>query len=162
LLWRGTRDSFEAYEFHDRCDGYPNTLTVVQDTEGNIFGGFTPLEWESECKTKCDESLESFLFTIKNGYGIPPTLFPIKDERKDFAIYCYEGYGPAFGFPDQSDLRISDNCNLEGARRASYAGAFGDVYDNTTNEGGKLGHNSFLAGAPFFVVKEIEVFAISE
>jgi hypothetical protein len=135
---------------------------VVQDTEGNIFGGFTPITWESECKVKCDQSLGSFLFTIKNGHGIPPTIFPIKDDRKDFAIYCYEGYGPAFGFPDASDLRIADNCDRVGARRASYAGSFGDAYANTAQAGGKLGHNGLLAGTPFFAVKEIEVFEVSK
>jgi hypothetical protein len=47
LLWRGSRDGFLAQNFHDRCDGHANTLTFIEDTEGNIFGGFTPVEWES-------------------------------------------------------------------------------------------------------------------
>jgi hypothetical protein len=47
LLWRGSRNGFKAQEFHHRCDGHANTLTVIVDTEGNIFGGFTPVEWES-------------------------------------------------------------------------------------------------------------------
>jgi hypothetical protein len=47
LLWRGSRDGFGASQFHGRCDAHSNTLTVILDTEGNIFGGFTPLEWES-------------------------------------------------------------------------------------------------------------------
>jgi hypothetical protein len=47
LLWRGTRDGFRASQFHGRCDGHTNTLTVILDTNWNIFGGFTPVEWES-------------------------------------------------------------------------------------------------------------------
>jgi hypothetical protein len=47
LLWRGTRDGFRANDFHNRCDEHSNTLTVILDTEGNIFGVFTPAEWES-------------------------------------------------------------------------------------------------------------------
>jgi hypothetical protein len=47
LLWRGGRDGFGARDFHSRCDGHANTLTLIEDTNGNIFGGFTPLEWES-------------------------------------------------------------------------------------------------------------------
>jgi hypothetical protein len=47
LLWRGSRDGFKAQEFHRRCDGHANTLTVILDTKGNIFGGFTPVKWES-------------------------------------------------------------------------------------------------------------------
>jgi hypothetical protein len=47
LLWRGSRDGFRAKEFHCRCDGHANTLTLIKDTEGNTFGDFTPVEWES-------------------------------------------------------------------------------------------------------------------
>jgi hypothetical protein len=59
LLWRGSRHGFEAKEFHRRCDGYPNTLTVIWDTGGNVFGGFTPVKWESSRKgnNKADPSL---------------------------------------------------------------------------------------------------------
>jgi hypothetical protein len=46
ILWRGSRDGFKAREFHGRCDGHANTLTVILDTKGNIFGGFTPVKWE--------------------------------------------------------------------------------------------------------------------
>jgi flagellar biosynthesis chaperone FliJ len=36
LLWRGSRDGFGSKAFHSRCDGHPNTLTVISDTNGNI------------------------------------------------------------------------------------------------------------------------------
>jgi hypothetical protein len=52
LLWRGSRDGFRARDFHGRCDGHAPTLTLIQDTAGNIFGGFTPVEWESDPKGK--------------------------------------------------------------------------------------------------------------
>jgi hypothetical protein len=41
-LWRGSRDGFGASAFHRRCDGHANTLTMILDTKGNIFGDFTP------------------------------------------------------------------------------------------------------------------------
>jgi hypothetical protein len=44
LLWRGGRDGFGARDFHRRCDGHANTLTLILDTKGNTFGGFTPVE----------------------------------------------------------------------------------------------------------------------
>jgi hypothetical protein len=43
LLWRARRDGFGGRDFHSRCDGHPNTMTVILDTEGHIFGGFTPV-----------------------------------------------------------------------------------------------------------------------
>jgi hypothetical protein len=79
LLWRGSRDGFGARDFHGRCDGHANTLTLILDTGGNIFGGFTPLQWESppEDSWKCDDSLKSFVFTLKNPHNIPARKFAL-------------------------------------------------------------------------------------
>jgi hypothetical protein len=38
LLWRDSRDSFRATEFHRHCDGRVNTLTIIRDTNGSVFG----------------------------------------------------------------------------------------------------------------------------
>jgi hypothetical protein len=96
LLWRGTRDGFTAREFHRRCDGRANTLTVILDTDGNVFGGFTPVEWESRLWNwksgkddncwKGDDSLRSFLFTLRNPHGVPPRKLALKKEEKGKAI----------------------------------------------------------------------------
>jgi hypothetical protein len=63
---------------------------VILDTEGNIFGGFTPVEWESRdwnqmvgiednrCKT--DESFKSFLFTLKNPHNISARKFALREK----------------------------------------------------------------------------------
>jgi hypothetical protein len=78
LLWRGSRDGFGSTEFHRRRDGHANTLTVILDTKGNIFGGFTPLEWESRASwpfNKGDDSLKSFLFTLKNPHNMTARKF---------------------------------------------------------------------------------------
>jgi hypothetical protein len=34
LLWRGNRDGFGGRDFHKRCDGYVNPLTVMLDAPG--------------------------------------------------------------------------------------------------------------------------------
>jgi hypothetical protein len=47
LLWRGSRDCFGANEFRCRCDGRAYTLTLIRDTDGYVFGGVTPVKWES-------------------------------------------------------------------------------------------------------------------
>jgi hypothetical protein len=43
LLWLDSRDGFGSSVFHRRCGCHANNLTVILDTERNIFGGFTPL-----------------------------------------------------------------------------------------------------------------------
>jgi hypothetical protein len=93
LLWRGGRDGFGPRDFHSHCDRHANTLTVILDTNRDIFGGFTQVEWESARpgKLKADASLKSFLFTLKNLHNVPARRFALKTEKKDEAICCHFG-----------------------------------------------------------------------
>jgi hypothetical protein len=159
LLWRGGRDGFKAQEFHSQCDGHANTLTVILDTEGNIFGGFTPVEWESRVWNgvwgdennlwKADDSQKSFVFTLKNPHNIPARRFVLKAEEKHQAIYCYSGCGPCFG----NDIRVSDNCS---ANADSFA-TLGRSYTNDTG----LNESVVFTRSRNFEVREIEVFEIT-
>jgi hypothetical protein len=151
LLWRGGRDGFSTGYFHAYCDGHPNTLVLVLDTDGNIFGGFTPLPWDSTTGNIIDDSQRSFLFSLKNPSGMPPATFQLK--RDGFAIFCYSQNGPSFG-----DIFIENHCETA---PLSSATAFGDNYES---EGlcGPPGMNRFFTGKKKFVVKEIEVFELTD
>jgi hypothetical protein len=81
LLGRGSRDGFGASEFHHQCDGHSSNLTVFSDTKGNIFGDFTPLKWDSNYGFRADDSLKSFLFTLKNSHNILARRFALKVRR---------------------------------------------------------------------------------
>jgi hypothetical protein len=154
LLWRGGRDGFDAHDFHSRCDGHANTLTLIEDTEGNIFGGFTPVEWESSeprGKDKADPSLKSFIFTLKNPQNVPARRFALKAEEKDEAIYCSSKWGPWFS----CDIVVSDDCN---ANTNSCTSDFGYSYTNDTGLDGE----EFFTGSKYFQVKEVEVFEITD
>jgi hypothetical protein len=146
LLWRGGRDGFGAPEFHSRCDGHANTLTLIEDTKGNIFGGFTPLKWESpkERKLKSDHSRRSFLFTLRNPHNVPARKFAVKEK----AICCCASWGPDF-----RDISVAWNANAN----INSGTALGASYTNDTRMDGK----SFFTGSIFFQVKEIEVFEIA-
>jgi hypothetical protein len=153
LLWRGSRDGFGAKDFHSRCDGHPNTLTVILDTKGNIFGGSTPVEWQSGGwmgTYKPDSSLKSFLFTLKNPQNIPARRFTLKEEKKAQAICCNYTCGPYF-----CDIFVSNNCN---ANTGSGTYQFGTCYTNDTG----LDGDTFFTGSDSFQVKEIEVFEITD
>jgi hypothetical protein len=107
---------FQTRDFHGRCDGHAPTLTLIEDTKGNSFGGFTPLEWESRVWNrkhgaednivKADPRLMSFLFTLKNPHNFPARTFPLKYEKKDRAILCDSTLGPRF-----LDISVSNHCN---------------------------------------------------
>jgi hypothetical protein len=150
LLWRGSSDGFRARDFHSRCDGHPNTLTVILDTRGNVFGGFTPVEWQSACCFKGDPSLKSFLFTLKNPYNVPARIFALKGKKENEAIYCASDCGPHFG-----EICVFDNCNRNAI---SFTCNFGTWY---THDSGLAGY-TFFTDSEYFQAKEIEVFEITE
>jgi hypothetical protein len=159
LLLRGSRDGFRAGEFHSRCNGHPNTLTVILDTDGNIFGGFTPVEWESRAWNgkydganncwKADMSQKSFLFTLKNPHNLPARRFALKAEAMHRAIVCNSDWGPHL-----YDILVVNNCD---ANTDSYTSRFGSTYGNDTGEDGE----TFFTGSQQFRVREIEVFEIT-
>jgi hypothetical protein len=155
LLWRGSRDGFEAQTFHRRCDGHGNTLTVILDLKGNIFGGFTPVAWESavQGKYKRDLSMKSFVFTLKNPHNIPARKFALKPEEKHRAIYCDSKYGPSFG-NSLNDIAISSHCHAN----ADSCTSLGWVYPNET----ELPRGVVFTGYPKGQIKEIEVFELTD
>jgi hypothetical protein len=167
VLWRGSRDGFTAEEFHRRCDGRANTLTVIEDTDGNVFGGFTPVEWESRvwnrkygnednCR-KGDDSLRSFLFTLRNPHGVPPRKLALREEMKGYAIYCDSNCCAVFGYCSSVlwQLLALDNCNCNTRSCARIGSRWRDTtYENDTR------FEYFLTRAERFSVKEIEVFEI--
>jgi hypothetical protein len=128
--------------------------------KGNIFGGFTPLKWKSRTPNswedssnylKADNSLKSFLFTLKNPHNIPARRFPLKAEKKHLAINCHSKRGPCF--VDISwDLGVSDHCNAN----SSYTW-LGSSYTNDTKLYGQI----VFTYSKNFQVAEIEVFEIA-
>jgi hypothetical protein len=136
---------------------------VILDTKGNIFGGFTPVKWESRVhnkeymekdnRYKADHSQKSFLFTLKNPHNIPARRFALKAERWQYAIVCDSKLCACFGCGH--DIAIVDNSN---AITRSYTSYFGTAYINDSGLDGK----TFFTGSGHFQVEEIEVFEITD
>jgi hypothetical protein len=97
LLYRGTRDGFGSNDFHSRCDGHVNTLTILRlNGSSNIFGGITSVSWQSSAKGKWDSNANAFVFSLTNKDNTPLKM-KIDPNRQKFAIGCHSGYGPSFG-----------------------------------------------------------------
>jgi hypothetical protein len=132
---------------------------VILDTNGNIISGFIPVKWESRrpasicdrSNWKTNESLKSFLFTLKNPHNITARRFRLKVEKKEYAIYCNSGYGPSFG--RGCDLAVSDNCNV-------YTGS-STYLDGYYTKDIELDEKNVLTDSDSFQVEEIEVFEIT-
>jgi hypothetical protein len=155
LLYQATRDGFRDQTFHSRCDSHANTLCLILDTNGNIFGGFTPLTWDSSnyahsVTWKSDPTSKGFLFTLKNPHHIAPMKFMLKSAGRDRAIGCQSGLGPNFG-----DLAVCLSNNLN--PRGNWS-AIGSIYRNGTAVDGR----ALLTGSMCFTVQEMEVFALTE
>jgi hypothetical protein len=149
LLCRGSRDGFRDRDLHRCCDGHANTLTVVLDTNWNVFGGFTPVKWDSGSGSKADDGRKSFVFTLENPHNIPARRFALQAEKKWRAIGCDSGSGSWF-----SGMRVSDACNTN----TSSITFLGIAYTNDTG----LDEKAVFTGSWYFQVKEIEVFEITE
>jgi hypothetical protein len=105
-------------------------------------------KWEDMCKA--DDSLKSFVFTVKNPHNFPARRFALKAEMKHQAIICDPGWGPHF-----YDISVSNHCE---ANLKSYTVLIGRHYRNDTG----LDEDTFLTGESYYTAKEIEVFEITD
>jgi len=149
LLWRGSRDGFDAATFHRLCDGKPNTVTVIKNTNGFIFGGFTSIPWRLTGGYKGDST--AFLFSLTNPSNTPLKL---KVKSPENAVCQGSSYGPTFG--GGHDLHVS---SLSYTNRDSYMNLH--LYEFPNGKGGNEG-GKFIAGGSdnYFQTTEIEVFQV--
>ena len=146
LSYRATRDGFKGENFHNKCDGKSNTLTVIKTTNQSIFGGFTSATWSKNDGFK--EDPYAFLFSYANKSN---EKIIIKCSEPSNAISCNENYGPCFG---NDDIKISNMSNSNNESES----VLGYVYGDSLFEYGSDESMNFLAGAKFFQTEEIEVF----
>jgi hypothetical protein len=94
LLFRGTRDGMNVQSFHNKCDNNGETITLIQNDKGNIFGGYASISWTNNSGNYFSAP-DSFIFTLTNIYNTEPTKFNNKNDGKEV---CHnKDYGPLFG-----------------------------------------------------------------
>jgi hypothetical protein len=84
LKYRASRDGFKESDFHTKCDGIGNTLTVIKAKSGNIFGVFTEQEWNSNSEFITDPN--AFIFSLINKREKPFKAFCLNEGI--YAIFC--------------------------------------------------------------------------
>ena len=165
LLYQGSRDGFRAFDFLSRCDGKPNTLTIVKSTNGNIFGGFTIIPWESIEYDKVNGykyDNSAFLFSLVNDEN-RPLIFEhtngyenIDEKKTRGSVWSSSNNGPIFG--GGHDLYIADRSDTN---ENSYSNlGFTFTHPEYPKRSQKI--NSILAGSKDFQVDDIEVFQLEE
>ena len=127
-------------EFHTYCDNKGPTLTIIKTTKDKIFGGFTPLNWDSISGSKIDDDAKTFIFSLNlmKKYDI------INKEK--YAIVC-GGDGPFFG---NCDFKLNSNMN----KGLTYASNTHFLSNNNLELTGGKGVNEK------FDVQDFEVFKV--
>ena len=90
LIYRASEDGDTSEIFHEKCDNISFTLTIIKNTDGNKFGGYTEEGWEGENVSKKD--FNAFCFSLTKN-----KIYTVKPDKS--AIICDPNLGPSFGSP---------------------------------------------------------------
>lgn len=63
LLYKGTTDGDTIDFFHKKCDQQGPTISIIESTDGQIFGGYTAKSWNKDNKGDIPDP-DSFLFNV--------------------------------------------------------------------------------------------------
>jgi hypothetical protein len=154
LIYKASKDGFQAVRFHSKCDDKANTLVVIKSKNGNIFGGYTEKSWSntnflSPYIDKSDSN--AFIFSIINKEN---RSLKIKCSPNN-GIRCNNNCGPIFGGKaGYSDILIGNLSNLSPVNH-SYLGHY---YTHSDYKYGSDKACSLLAGSCRFEVSDIEVY----
>ena len=130
VKWLGIHVGFGKFEnclsgrrigiqhFQNNCAEKTNTITIIKNTAGKIFGGFTDVRF------KDSDTDQSFLFDMDPGIKVN-----VVNASK---AVCYDAsYGPCFGY---KDLRVLATSQYNGGyykQMNRYTSAIGNNYNST-------------------------------
>ena len=124
LLYSFSRDGASAPTFHQLCDNKGPTVTVLYNTEGSIYGGYSECSWNSVGNYLANS--KSFLFRLAFSRKAKYDKFPNKTGTH--GIYCNSNYGPTFG-AGHDLYTFAGTLTLQGDRYTLNGGTnFGNSY----------------------------------
>ena len=140
LIYKGSENKFKSDYFHIKCDNVVPTLSLIETTNGNRFGGFTNQTWKGAFIFKKDKS--AFIFSLDK-----LEKYPIKNNHIEEAIVCKTDYLVCFG---KGDILIFDNANKM-LNKSSFPYSYGN---------NNIKKYSLNNGESHFIVKEIEIYHV--
>ncbi|KAF2075743.1 hypothetical protein CYY_002986 [Polysphondylium violaceum] len=124
---------FSASAFHLICNDKGPTITLIETTDGCVFGGYNSQSWISSDNTYSDD--KCFIFTLVYNHGIQPTKYFPVSPKTTYVI----NYGPCFGSDD-----------VRGHRGTQY---FPKSSSDTTGKG-----DSNITPSKEFMIQDYEVY----
>jgi len=95
LLYRGSQDGLSNQTFHSKCDNKGCTLSVIEKSDGYVFGGYSNTPWKSTGSYQVAN--KAFLFTLSGGDIASPCKMKLKIDNDSREVRCLSRYGPVFG-----------------------------------------------------------------
>ncbi len=151
MKYRASRDGFSRHNFHTKCDKVLNTLTIIEATNGNIFGAFSEKAWAND---KDISDPKAFIISLINKENKPFKAMINSGNSKGYNV---SSYGPYFGFDTchkTFDILIVENSNAN----QSCISNFGYSFKHQDYPAGSEKARNILAGSQHFQTIEIEVF----
>jgi len=102
LIYRASSDGDTANVYHQKCDGIPNTLCIIETKNNLIFGGFCSIKIICEDGGRNREDKNAFVFSI----NLKKIYLPKPDQP---SIHCNPSYGPIFGNNNSGYLFLVDS-----------------------------------------------------
>ncbi len=113
LIFRASRDGWDAKDFHRHCVGKGATITVIKTSKGHIFGGYTPTPWTRSRNGCYKRSNEAFLFVLKCAQKMAPFKMNIIKGKESKATYHCTQHGPSFGSGSDLHSIRCEHCQCE-------------------------------------------------
>lgn len=154
LLYRGSRDSFDKYQFRSKCTESRDSITLVKTTGGFIFGGYTAISWQdsffhsSYSTGTYVNDLTAFIFSLVNKHN-HPVLMKVKNGF-DAISRNLDG---CLTFGKGNEIFICDKSNAC-SKSSSNLGTSYQLADGYFSSGDSL------AEGRNFQVQELEVFQL--
>jgi len=125
-------------------------VTLIKTTNGNLFGGYTALPWDSSGTKKVDNNASVFSLVNQRNQ-----LFIARSKiNQSGSIYCCALDGPVLGNYKGFDLKIASDSNSN----TNSSSSLGNCYHHPSYPYGSNEAKSIMAGAEKFQTVEIEVF----
>ena len=93
LIYRGSRDGDNSIKVHEFCDKKQNCIFIILSEEGNIFGGYSKIGWESRPSNKPEYPNDdnAFLFSVNKN-----KIYPVKKNKKQVCWIEKENFALCF------------------------------------------------------------------